>query len=262
MKNGYVIQENLGIKRILAVIKNSNHFQHRPLSVEARHSDALVYILYGSCTYRFDDGFEFVANKGDVFYLPYKSKYTMYIHTEDYRFIFCDFEFLETPVSPAIFEEKNLKNADALFIKLFNVYNSSSKYKYSESMSILYGIYNMLQHSGERAYIDKSIKTQLAAVKSYMDENYRNPDVTVPMLAERIDISEVYLRKLFKSEYGMSPLKYLNTVRLKNARRLMQYPFLSLEECAEQSGFSSLQYFCRKYKAEYGISPGKSRKRL
>ena len=40
----------------------------------------------------------------------------------------------------------------------------------------------------------------------------------------------------------------------------MNYTFLTLEECALQSGFSSLQHFCKTFKSVYGISPGKYRK--
>lgn len=42
----------------------------------------------------------------------------------------------------------------------------------------------------------------------------------------------------------------------------MKYPFLSLEECALQSGFSSLQYFCRVFKKEFNISLGRFREKL
>ncbi|MBE6651758.1 MAG: helix-turn-helix transcriptional regulator [Ruminococcaceae bacterium] len=96
----------------------------------------------------------------------------------------------------------------------------------------------------------------------YIDENFNLPEFSITLLAERIEMSEVYLRKLFRAQYGISPSKYLISVRLKNAKKLMKYPFLTLEECALQSGFSSLQYFCRLFKKETGISPGKYRKEL
>ena len=86
--------------------------------------------------------------------------------------------------------------------------------------------------------------------------------ITQEDLAEKIGISEVYLRKLFKAQYGITPSNYLISVRLENAKKLMRYPFITLEECALQSGFSSLQYFCRLFKKETGISPGKYRKKL
>lgn len=256
-----ITQENLCIKKIISVIqgKNSNH--HKLLRTNERHSDAFVYIISGSCTYQFDDKTEFQVNAGDVFYLPYKSVYTMYIHTDDYRFIFCDFEFdVTTSKYSAIFVNQNLKNIESLFIKLLNRYHSSSCNAYTECMSVLYSIYSMLQAEAQKTYIGGNKKRNMITAKQLIDKNFNNPDFGISLLAEKIGISEVYLRKLFKTQYGISPSSYLISIRLKNAKKLMKYPFLTLEECAMQSGFSSLQYFCRIFKKETGISPGKYRK--
>ena len=85
--------------------------------------------------------------------------------------------------------------------------------------------------------------------------------LSVSALAKIADMSEVYFRKLFKAEVGVSPLKYIISVRLKKAKQLMKnYPFLTLEECARQSGFSSLHYFSRVFLSEFGTNPSKYRK--
>ena len=38
---------------------------------------------------------------------------------------------------------------------------------------------------------------------------------------------------------------------------MKEYPFLNLEECAVQSGFSSLAYFSRVFKKEFAVNPYK-----
>jgi uncharacterized RmlC-like cupin family protein len=83
-----IAQENLCIQRIISVVK-SHISHHKSITVEGRHCDAFVYVISGSCKYRFDDKIEFKASDGDVFYLPYRSVYTMQIQTDDYKFIFC-----------------------------------------------------------------------------------------------------------------------------------------------------------------------------
>ena len=263
MKKTDIMQENLCIQKIITVIqgKNSNH--HKLLTVKSRHSDAFVYVISGSCTYRFDDKTEFKVTAGDVFYLPYQSIYTMYIHTDDYKFIFCDFEFTEPSARrSALYSHQDLKNVDSLFFKLLNRYRASAKNTYIECMSILYGIYGLLQQNTQKSYIGKSKERNMIEARCYIDENFNLPEFSISQLAERIEMSEVYLRKLFRAQYGISPSKYLISVRIKNAKKLMKYPFFTLEECAMQSGFSSLQYFCRLFKKETGISPGKYRKEL
>lgn len=254
------MQENVCIQRILSVVQGKIP-SNKLLSVKERHSDAFVYVTEGSCTYRFDDETEFKAAAGDVFYLPNRSVYTMYIHSEEYKFIFCDFEFAEAEARcSTICSNQELKNINNLFVKLLNRYNSSASNAYTECMSILYGIYSTLQQDTQKSYIGKSKERNMIKAKQLIDEGFNLPAFSISMLAEQLGISEVYLRKLFKEAYGVSPSSYLTSIRLKNARTLMRYTFLTLEECAVQSGFSSLQYFCRIFKKETGISPGKYRK--
>ena len=263
MKKTDIMQENLCIQKIITVIQGKNPNHHKLLTVKSRHSDAFVYVISGSCTYRFDDKTEFKVTAGDVFYLPYQSIYTMYIHTDDYKFIFCDFEFAEPSARrSALYSHQDLKNVDSLFFKLLNRYRASAKNTYIECMSILYSIYGLLQQDTQKSYIGKSKERNMIEARCYIDENFNLPEFSISQLAEKIKICEVYLRKLFRAQYGISPSKYLISVRLKNAKKLMKYPFLTLEECALQSGFSSLQYFCRLFKKETGISPGKYRKEL
>lgn len=186
--------------------------------------------------------------------------YTMYIHTPDYRFIFCDFEFdcAEERIG-ALYSGQELKNIGSLFEKLFNIYRSSSICAYAECMSVLYGIYGAIQQSVKRIYIDRDKKNVMLKAKIYIDENFISNTLSISALAEMYGISEVYFRKLFKANFGLSPSKYVLTVKLDKAKKLMNYPFLTLEECALQSGFSSLQYFCRIFKKETGISQAKYR---
>ena len=257
-----ILQENLCIGRIISVIKSNNPHHHKLLSINDRHSDAFVYVISGSCSYRFDDGVKFEANAGDAFYLPYKSVYTMFIQSEDYKFIFCDFEFVEDGTRGATFCPCGNANIESLFSRLLNRYTSPTADTYADCMSILYAIYGILRQNGNRAYLTKDKKNAMAMAKCYIDEHFTNLDLSVSLLAERSDVSEVYFRKLFKAQYGISPIKYITSIRLKQAMKLMKYPFLTLDECAMQSGFSSLQYFCRIFKQEIGISPGRYKRDL
>ena len=73
-------------------------------------------------------------------------------------------------------------------------------------------------------------------------------------------MSEVYFRKLFKQLYHLTPGQYLTAVRVKRTRELPAYPYLTLEECAKQCGFSTVQYFCRVFKEHTGQTPAKYKK--
>lgn len=51
----------------------------------------------------------------------------------------------------------------------------------------------------------------------------------------------------FKQETGTTPMHFFNTVRLGRAQSLLLNG-VSVDETAEQAGFSSTQYFCRCFK--------------
>ena len=261
MEKTDISKEDLYVKKLLTVVKNHNAKNHKLIKISERHSDAFVFVISGSCEYRFDDGVEFSVKGGDVFFLPYKSNYSMYINSEDYRFIFCDFEFEKSGAKGMLFPAESLKNVDILFSRLLNLYRSTSKIKITECTSVLYSIYAALRQASEHAYVEKGRQIMLSDAKRMMDDGFAKSDFELSSLSKEMEISDVYFRKLFKNQYGISPLKYLNSLRLQNAIALMKHPFIPLEECATQSGFSSLQYFCRVFKKELGISPGQFRKK-
>lgn len=256
-----ITQNNLYITNIINVIKASNKNQNKLMLISERHSDAFVYIISGSCKYVFDDKTEFVATAGDVIYLAHKSVYTMYIYSPDYQFIFCDFEF-NSPQKrkSAIFHPKN--SAENLFYKLLTLLPQTHSISFSEALSTLYKIYSTVVLAQTKPLSAVSSKAKILQIKEYIDANYANPELSVSMLAQQTGLSEVYLRKLFKDEFIDPPSQYITNVRIEKAKSLMEYPFLTLEECARQSGFSSQQYFCRVFKASTGISPNKFRKQL
>ena len=64
------------------------------------------------------------------------------------------------------------------------------------------------------------------------------------------------------NRYALSPSQYIISVRLNKAKELMRSPFLSLEAVAQESGFSSPQYFSRVFKKETGMTPYAYRKQL
>ena len=256
-----IFENKFYISKIIDVIKAKNENVRRFITVKDRHSDAFVYIISGSCTYNFNDNHNFTVNSGDVLYLAHHSNYTMYIYSDEYQFIFCDFVFENHVFKKSdIFTLKNPSNAKNAFEKLLSLYTHHTNVSFFDCMSTLYDIYGTIALAASSNYVNSSIKTKMSETKEYIDTHFNDLSLSVSLLAERLDISDVYFRKLFKSQYNISPSKYINSIRISNAKRLMNHSFLSLESCALKSGFSSLQYFSRVFKKMTGISPGKYRK--
>ena len=114
-----ITSENLCIKRLLAVVKGRARRTSKLIPVRSRHCDAFIFVLGGICTYRFDSGDEFTAREGDVFYLAHRAAYRMLVKTEEFSFIFCDFEFdSEDDRGCALYPSESITGADSLFSRL------------------------------------------------------------------------------------------------------------------------------------------------
>ena len=258
-----ITESTCHIKNILEVIKSKNTRYNKRLVQNCRHSDAFVYITSGSCTYTFSDGRKQTAHPGDILYLAHNAAYTMYIHDENYTFIFCDFVFdSDIQRECRIITAPNPSHAENLFLKLWNQYRIPRASSYAEMLSILYSIYAVIINATYSDHIQKPQTIKIQELKEYIDLNYSDLNLSVSSLSETAGMSEVYFRKLFSSQYGQSPSKYILSTRLRKARELMKYPFITLSEIAEQCGFSSQQYFCRIFKENLGITPTEYSKKL
>lgn len=261
--NQDIISNHFYIKKLIGVSKTLDSTPRRNANVKSRHCDAIVYALSGSAIYRFEDGVEFTVREGDIMYMARNAVYSVTFPTQTFNILFCDFEFDTTvPRQSAVFTPKNTLHAKSLFEKLLHVYTASTQTSFHDSMALLYEIYSLIRTSSNQEYVAPSARRRVMEIKTYIDEHYKDPALSVEALAESTHMSEVYLRKLFRAQYDVSPSQYITSVRLKKAKELMHSPFLTLEACALQSGFSSHQYFCRVFKRETGTTPYAFRKQL
>lgn len=62
--------------------------------------------------------------------------------------------------------------------------------------------------------------------------------------------------KVFKDQFGITPVEYINRERVKLAKHLLSDSSLSITEISWQSGFNDVNYFVRLFKKTEGITPG------
>ena len=95
----------------------------------------------------------------------------------------------------------------------------------------------------------------LQSVVRYIEDNLHDPALSNTRLAQRIGISEVYLRRLFWEHLGLTPKQYVLEKRLSRARELLVDTALSVTEVASACGFSSPYHFCRAFRQKTGTTP-------
>ena len=255
-----VLKTNIYIKELLSVAKSFRNGLKNPV-VTKRGSDAFVFVLSGDCTYECEGGVSFNAREGDIIYLARGSNYVMtHKNSNLFSYFVCNFNFdSDEPRLCALVSPQKARGAESLFARLYRAYSRSSDSSFTEAVSILYSIYSIMLSDSARAYVSTAAREKLLDAKNHIDDSFTDPSLSVAEVAERFDMSDVYFRKLFRMVFGVAPSQYIISKRLSNAEALMLDNTLSIEDCALQSGFSTVQYFCRIYKAKRGISPGKSR---
>lgn len=89
-------------------------------------------------------------------------------------------------------------------------------------------------------------------LKSRLDEA---PNIA--SLAREAGMSEPKMRKLFKQIFGMGVFEYYQSVRMKEAARLLKEKRLTVSEVGYQLGFTNLSHFSRVFEQHMGVKPKK-----
>jgi AraC-like DNA-binding protein len=74
-------------------------------------------------------------------------------------------------------------------------------------------------------------------------------------LAEICGYSTDHFSRLFRGLYGVTPSRYLQEVRVRHAAQLLLETALSIEQIAEQTGFSDRFHFSRVFGVSTGLGP-------
>lgn len=102
---------------------------------------------------------------------------------------------------------------------------------------------------------DRSKQSQLVAdVTEYISLNI-GKHITINDIAKGCGYSSDYLYRVIKRETGRTAVQFVNNLKFKQAKRMIQHTELSLSEIAWDLGFSSLQYFSRFFRQHAGVSP-------
>ena len=76
---------------------------------------------------------------------------------------------------------------------------------------------------------------------------------TLAIMSKYIGLQRTQLGALFRHQTGDTPIRYLNRIRVRHARELLQSTKKSITDIALECGFSSSQYFASVFKQLTGV---------
>lgn len=94
----------------------------------------------------------------------------------------------------------------------------------------------------------------IQALCRFMEERFAQ-ELTLDLLAGQIHVSKSWLLRAFTKQLGVSPYRYLQTVRLTRAKALLEQG-VPVAEAAIQSGFADQSHFTRFFRDFIGLTPG------
>lgn len=149
--------------------------------------------------------------------------------------------------------------------QIFNLYQATE----GQAIALKNSIYYQLIYLITSDFIVKKGMKQYDSLRGIQDErmneimsfimtNYREP-ITLQELSERLYLSNAYLSKYIKKNFGMSFLKLLNNIRLDHAVSELLYSDKTILKVAMDNGFSNLASFNQVFKESYQITPAEYR---
>jgi transcriptional regulator GlxA family with amidase domain len=79
--------------------------------------------------------------------------------------------------------------------------------------------------------------------------------LSVRELAALVNLSPSRLRALFIIQTGVAPLRFLQRLRLRRARLLVEQTFLSVKEVMALVGYNDPSHFARDFRRQHGAAP-------
>jgi len=89
---------------------------------------------------------------------------------------------------------------------------------------------------------------------AYVEQHYREP-IPLDQLCREFHYSKNQIIQRFREVFGMTPVTYINHLRIKKAEYLIEVTSERLEDIAAACGFQNYSHFYKQFIGKHGVSP-------
>lgn len=142
-----------------------------------------------------------------------------------------------------------------LFQRALEVAEADKAASQQHLAGILLHIAGMILSLSKNKALEKDNAAQkIEQAKIIMNENVYK-EIDPEELAQKLNISYSWFRKMFKDYTGYSPAKYFQELKLRKAKQLLANTSRSVKEICFQLGYTSTEYFSNLFKKHTGLTP-------
>jgi AraC-like DNA-binding protein len=88
----------------------------------------------------------------------------------------------------------------------------------------------------------------------YMERRLSEP-ISISEVAAAVNLSASYFAHLFRDQAGVTPMQYVQRLRLEAARLLLERTSCAVREVMLQVGYRDPSHFSREFRRQHGASP-------
>lgn len=147
--------------------------------------------------------------------------------------------------------------------KGFDLAEGASGYNLRNPYEVLrffdYKLSELLSIYGESTEI--SYSQPIRKAMEFVESRYSDETLSANIIAKQVGLSNSYFSTKFKEETGIGINDYINTVRIKYAKKMLDEEDYMIYEVAENAGFGSSQYFSKIFKQGTGLTPNEYKRK-
>jgi AraC-like DNA-binding protein len=122
-------------------------------------------------------------------------------------------------------------------------------------------IIKVLEYIRSSQQLQKSrdrINPKLIQLNRYIRKNYNTP-ITLQDLADYVGVHPTYLSNTYSKVFKISPISFVNQLRMKAAKELLTQPNIAIKDIATRVGYNSSSQFCLIFKRFHSKTPSQYR---
>jgi AraC-like DNA-binding protein len=234
---------------------------------------------YGQQEYDFDEGVMFFIAPGQVLTVSIDSAsehsgWMLLIHPD---FLWNTtlaksikrYDYFDYSVNEALFlsdKEESIINNVVQNIKQ-EYHSNIDKFSQNIIISNIETLLNYAERFYQRQFITRKISNHqiLNRLEEFLDDYFNNDEViktglpTVQLVAEKLNVSSIYLTNLLRVITGQNTQQHIHDKLIEKAKEKLSTTNLSVSEIAYELGFGHSQSFSKLFKAKTHLSPNQFR---